>query len=400
MRSIVPLLSLFAIGACDRGKDAVPPSPSPPAATASAAAAAPPPRLPVIEVKPEPTPFVTTSAAGARLGPKGWLWSRESGAKDEYEIVVSAAGAPGGPKITAPAPRPGIPHFFATPTRSFVWYEEHDRHPPQVFAIEGGRTRLVEGLLPSEWAFDLHDGRTLFVGTRGGRIMVASHWHLTIAGKEGPIEVVSAPGRESAWGAARLGEGFVVAVREPIEMAGATTPQKVSAVLGVLDGDGASAAALAEPARGALLFLDRDGHVTRREWIGPQRPAGLATTAQGWLVVLGEGTLARGLRDAVLVARAPGEAGFRVLLSDIETPGPLRARGDWSCFTEMPSRMRGEAYVVHCVDPVRGLHLRTPPLEGMVSVVDVEVGERPRAWLMRLRFRGEPKEEVLALALR
>ena len=354
--------------------------------------------LPITLLKPEIVKFPLGDAFGARLGPRGWMSTKPGTAKDAYDLVFAPATDGGAPR-TLRAPRPGQPHFVTTRTKAFVWYEEHDELAPQVFSLDSARAKLVEAAVPGEWAFDLKDGRTLLVGTRGGKMMIASRWHVSALGPDGPRVVSSTTTNESAWGAAALGDGFVIAVREPVAMAGATLEEKVSALQGVLRGDGDAMEALSEPARAALVYLDKDGRVTRREALGPQRPAGLATTDRGWLVVLCEGTLRRGFRDAVLIGRGPSESVFRVLASDLETPTGLLQHGSWSCLTELPSKDRGETYVVHCVDPERGIHVATPPIEGIVSINDIELGETRQVWISRHRYHGEPQDEVLTMTL-
>lgn len=354
--------------------------------------------MPITLVKPEVAAFPLGDAGAARFGPRGWISTKPGTTKDAHDLVFAPPKDAGAPRVVQ-APRLGQPHFVTTPTKAFASYEEHDAVGPQVFSLDNAGAKLVAGALPAEWAFDLSDGRTLLVGTRGGKMRVASRWHVSTLGPDGAHVVSSATGNESAWGAAALGDGFVIAVREPIAMAGATLDQKVTALQGVLGGNGDAAEQLAEPARGALVYLDKEGRLTRREAIGPQRPSGLATTEHGWLVVLGEGTLRKGLRDAVLIGRPNDSPAFRVLASELDTPTGLRQRGSWSCLTEHPSKDRGETYVVHCIDPERGVHMATPPIEGIVGILDIELGRAPRVWVSRHRYHGEPQDEVLTIAL-
>jgi hypothetical protein len=108
-------------------------------------------------------------------------------------------------------------------------------------------------------------------------------------------------------------------------------------------------------------------------------------------VLLGDGTLARGLRDAVLVARAPGETeGWRLLAEGLELPDQLVQRGPWVCFTEMP----GEERAVHCVNPARGAHVASQRLPGNVNLFDIELTPAPR-----VIFRQLTPDRTLAMPL-
>ncbi len=206
-----------------------------------------------------------------------------------------------------------------------------------------------------------HAGKTFTVTNAGAR------WEVTAAQSK-PFAKATAD--ERAVGAAILKGNLVLAVHGPDQTQG-TLGERVRAMDHLAKGDGKPAAQLAGPAHGALITLDATGTVVRREPVDAQRPAGLAVTADGWLVLLTQGTLAKGLRDAQLLGRAPGaKGGWQVLASDLEMPGQVTARGAWVCVSEMPGP---EDRVAHCVDPGRALWVKSPRLKGNLFLLDVAV---------------------------
>jgi hypothetical protein len=238
--------------------------------------------------------------------------------------------------------------------RVFIQYKgERPQGIDRMNVLAGRRVVPLAGVAPFEWVTTV-GGHTLGVGNDGDKSSVDAKWHLVdLNGHRGRI-VAHAERTEAAVGAVKYGDEIIVAVREPATM-DASLGAKVHAVQDVLKGDGRTFAALTGPLRGALLHVNRNGRVVRREPFAPQRPIGLAATDDGWLVVICEGTPEHAFHDAVVLGRARGESEFRVLAQDLQMPDSVRQRGGWVCFVEMLD----DARVVHCVDPGRALHVAT-----------------------------------------
>ena len=98
---------------------------------------------------------------------------------------------------------------------------------------------------------------------------------------------------------------------------------------------------------------------TAQPFTGTAAPAATVITAAGWTVRTS---------DATLVASAPNDPRPRLLVADLAHPTPLIAGGSWACLTTLPGAQR----IVHCVDPVRRLHITSQPLPAAVTLAGIE----------------------------
>lgn len=163
-----------------------------------------------------------------------------------------------------------------------------------------------------------------------------------------------------------IGEEVVIATRTRTDPRG-NPAAAIAAVSQVERGGGASVAHL-DGSPGALVHWRNAEQAPRMEPFPLHRPAALAVTDDGWLVVLTEGTFAGGLRDAALVARRTTEqSDWRLLASSLEMPGQVVHRGPWVCFAELLPNTAN----VHCINPTGRTH-RVARSEGTrVALFDI-----------------------------
>lgn len=201
------------------------------------------------------------------------------------------------------------------------------------------------------------------------------------------------PEGTDAVGLTMRGGAPVVAVRRRADPRALSTSEAARTALDLSRGDGRSAAAAFGSLRGALWRWRSAEARFDEEPFPAHRPQALATTGDDWLVVLTEGTFAGGMRDAVLVARRPGDAaGLQLLAGPLEMPSQLVARGPWACFAETLT----DTATIHCVDPGTRRHLVVPDLPGRVSLFDVAPGSGGH----RLVFHHMQYEPAASTAVR
>lgn len=213
-----------------------------------------------------------------------------------------------------------------------------------------------------------HDGRS-FAADNDGATQQTSRWRLwSIAGKK-PAALAKAKDLERAVGLAWHEGALRLAVVKPDRSNASSVNERAAALM---HGDGARLAAMAGPLEGALIAFSTDGRALAREPLTEQRPAGLCATGDGWLVMVTEGTLAKGLGDAMLWARAPGaDHSWERLATGLVMPGQLRCRAAWACFSEMP----GDTFLARCVSPSKRASWKSKPFR--TNVILREIVEQP-----------------------
>jgi hypothetical protein len=302
--------------------------------------------------------IVDLPVANAALGIRtagGWLVSvlRSSDADhDEYELVSVPDG--GTPRALAERFETR-PRFLRAGRDVLVGLEDAGGEGPGHLLRFSGA-----GLEP----LDLPLGH---VAAAPDRLVVASGWEmssrtwrLVANGETGPTTLYDGADGERTVGLAVFRGSLVVGVQRLDRSADLPLEERAAAMMEFMAGRPGRAAALAGPAEGYLLTVSlADGSIAR-EPFPAQRPAAVVVLDDGSLVVIGEGTLAAGLRDGVVVARPPGAfAGWRLLAAGIEMPTKEVTGGRWLCFVEMPEH----GQVIHCLSPELGRHLVTPPFE-------------------------------------
>jgi hypothetical protein len=237
----------------------------------------------------------------------------------------------------------------------------------------------------------------------GERRFVATGWSLSDTsfrvvelGPEGLRTVFESEQGVRTVGMGVIGERLVVGVQHRDASASAPVEARVHALTELEQGRGEAAAALAGPARSHLLEIDLATGETRTEPFPEQRMQNLAVLEGGWIVVVGEGTLAKGLRDAVIVARAPDETGgWRLLARDLELSLAVEAGGRWICMTT--SSIPGQE--LHCISPELGRHVVTPSFSELVAVWDIAALDGRTQLVFRVSARSSEDVRVLALPL-
>jgi hypothetical protein len=215
-------------------------------------------------------------------------------------------------------------------------------------------------------------------------------------GPEGPRTLFESEDGVRTVGMGVIGERLVVGVQHRDASSGASVAARVHAVTELEQGRGEAAAAIAGPVGSHLLEIDLATGETRTEPFPDQRMQNLAVLEGGWLVVVGEGTLAKGLRDAVIVARAPDErSGWRLLARDLETSLGIDVGGRWICLTA--GSIPGQA--LHCFSPELGRHLVTPSFSELVLVWDIVSLDGRTQLVFGVSARPPEDAQVLALPL-
>lgn len=288
----------------------------------------------------------------AMLTPSGWIGLRGTIAKSDL-VKVGSDG-----KVSIVEPRGLATDLYAA---SLAGSAERIllRQP------NGGQAILMHERLESLpkspavlSAFEL-GARTIAVANAPER----EPWH-TFSLEGGRTRVIASGGRdERVTSAARLGTELVICVKDP---------------------------------DGALVHIDGDGNVTRREPFPGQRPQYVAATDDGWLLATTQGTEGLGFRDAVLVGRPAGSTSFRLLARKLEVPTDFVQGGSWACFVEQ--RMREERSV-HCFSPGRDLHVKAESHSGLLTLFGIETKETSRLILGRTGAVDQPGNEILAMSL-
>jgi hypothetical protein len=339
-------------------------------------------------VEPQPAQFALgNDVVLAVATPRGWLATRLRRSGTELvDDVVDERGV----LATDHSAR-----VVAADEHVYVVFERADA-PTRVSRLDGRKLVPLAGEAGLHWAFDIGKSAVGIVNdTAAG--LATQHWQ-TVAIEGNTLRVVeSSTLGDYATGAARLGSELVVATRE--HDPSASTEAKAAALVAADHGNTAAFAGLVGQPRGWLLHVDASGHVTSREPFTAQTPGQLAVTRDGWLVIATEGTAATLFRDGVLLGRAPGSSTLQVLARDIELGSQLFAAGSWACLYTMP----GETRVVHCVDPVRRLHVATPALRDNVALYGIEPKPTPHLLFRHSWYPGgygKPvADDTLSLAL-
>lgn len=332
----------------------------------------------------EPTTFalgddLTIAVATAN----GWLGTKLRAVGGDFlDDLVDARGVIGTVKSA---------HLIASGPATYVVVDTGDA-PPRVSRLAGRKLVPLAGNLGVRWVFD---NVAIANDTSGG--LATQHWQ-TIAIDHDKLSVVETSDGPYATGAARVGADIVVAIREHDPPANVT--DKADALLAAQNGDPASLARIVGQPRGWLMHVDGTGHVTSTEPFPDQTPGQVAATRSGYLVVATEGTTAAMFDDGLLLARAPKDPALHVLARGLASTSQLMAAGDWACLYTMSS---DDTRVVHCVDPVRRLHVTSQALTDNVTLYGIELLPTPRLILHHSWARdGYAKpfvEETLALAL-
>lgn len=277
--------------------------------------------------------------------------------------------------------------------RAFVVEYDTDRRP-SVSRVDGRKLVKLAGAIDLRWVFD-----GVGIANDTSRGLKTQRWQ-TIAVERDTLRVVETSQGERypyATGATLLDDHVIVATREHDPPA--SDAEKAAALVEADRGNTGAFARIVGQPRGWLLRVDKTAKVVESELFAQQPPNQVAATASGWLVVATEGTAARMYKDGILLARAPNDASLRVLGRDLELVSQLIAAGDWACLYTMP----GDNRVIHCVDPVRRLHVKSPPLADNVTLYGIELAPKPRLVFQHRHYRdgyGKPVvEETLALAL-
>jgi hypothetical protein len=283
------------------------------------------------------------------------------------------------------------PSFYLIGDRDPLYVLRYDDFRlTQVSRLVGRKLVPLSGTIELKWTFGA-------VGIANDTRDLHTQYWQTVAIGATALAVVETGTGVYATGATRVGDDVVVAAREHDPKA--SVDAKAAAVMASERGDHRAMAAIVGQPRGWLLHVDGNGHVTHTEAFPDQTPGLLASTASGWLVIATDGTAAGGFQDGVVVARAPGDPALHLLARDIASASQLTANGDWACWYAMP----GESRVVHCVDPVRRLHVATPPLPDNVTLYGIERGAAARLLLRHAWYPhgyGQPEQvDTLALAL-
>ncbi len=234
-----------------------------------------------------------------------------------------------------------------------------------VAANDGGLTYAREGnlspfndRLPEDDRPVLPEGQSRpFLVTRAGQAFAVDNgsprqWRFWSVAAPKPVLLAKADLFERAVGFALHDDGLVMAVVSPDRSSAYPLSDRVSALS---HGDARQLAHMAGPPVAALVTLAPDGKEQKREVLIEQRPTGLCSTSDGWLVLLTEGSLEKGQSDAMIWARAPGAStGWQRLAVGLEMPNQLRCGGPWACSDE---KTRGGEFRAHCVNPSTRTHL-------------------------------------------
>lgn len=375
-------LSLVLVIACGH-RDASPPPPSPSPPEHAAWRGEP---FAVQNVATQPAHFALgDDVSSAVRVPHGWLARRR---KDDARTEILDER---GTIATIPTPGFTTPSLVVDGDAVYVVVDSAEA-PPHVLRLDGRKLVPLAGAFRPSWVFG-----AVAIGNEGDPR--TQHWRTFAIGKTklAPVEVTQ--GTDYATGAARVGDDIIVATRDHDPPSGASDVEKANALIASEHGSHAAFAAIIGQANGYLVHLDASGHLVRREPFPDQTPGKLAVTSDGTLVVATEGTARGGFADGVLLARAPGASDFTLVASGLELASDLIAAGSWVCLFTMP----GDTRVVHCVDPVRKLHVASEPLRDNINLLGIEPTPAPRVLLRHTWYPGgygKPVvEDVVALPL-
>jgi len=362
-------------------------------------------RLPVVQARVEPFALpLGDDVDDARLSPRGWVGTSSS-IKGDVLTGHALVERPGTdkPAVAAsveeawlylrPAPKDVYVHFY-------VHRENYDKDGDAwMTRIDGSRAVRVPGAPDAEWFADTP------AGLRAGRHDIINReyrWQLYAVGKKEFRPLGEEHRDEMMFGLVAPPGELLVAAGKADMSSHAPMDAQVRAVMDLVGkGDGRAAARLGGRPRGYLLHMTTDGELVSEEPFPEQRPEGIALTDDGWIVVLGGGTLARALKDCMVVTRKATEARkdpgpWRVLAQDLVTPSHLIQRGGWVCFDENTDHDSA----VHCLNPGRRLHVVSPRVNA-ATLYDIDLRGQPRAIFRQgLDLRGSPdKPRAMAMPL-
>ena len=317
----------------------------------------------------------------ATLTAHGWLGTRMKSVEGFIDEIVDEHG------VIATGPSASL---VVDGDVVYVVFEPADQ-PARVTRLDKRKLVPVTGEVGFHWAFG---GVGIENDTRAG--LKTQRWQ-TVAIDHDKSSVVETSDGPYATGATRLGNEVIVSTREHDPPA--SNEDKAAALIAAQNGHTMGLAGLVGQPRGWLLHVDAKGHVASKELFDAQTPSHVATTKSGWLVISTEGTAGHMFNDGVLLARAPNDPTLRVIARNIELGSKLIAAGDWACMYTMP----GDARVVHCVDPVRRIHVTSEPLTDNIMLYGIELTPKPRLVLHHTWYRegyGKPAaEDTLEIAL-
>lgn len=354
-------------------------------------------RLPIVQGRLEPFRFpLGDDVAIAALSRHGWI-----GLSTNYETHIDRVlferpgiGKPGVTRTVA-----NVRTFLRpAPKDVYVNFTYEKVEGAWLARIDGARAVMMSGVDDVQWFADTPAGLR---AVRTDTVDREVRWQLYAVGKKGFRPLGAEHRDEMNFGMVAPPGELLIAAGKAQTLPGAPTMDQVRAVTDLLDkGDGSAAARLGGPLIGYLLHLTTDGKLVRTEPFPDQRPEGIALTDDGWIVVLGGGTLAGALKNGTVFARRATAAGaqpgpWRLLASDIEMARPPTQRGGWVCFEEMP----GDGFVVHCINPGRALHVVSPRFKTLVGLFDIDLRGQPRVVLRPPLDDGKGGNRTVAMPL-
>jgi hypothetical protein len=355
--------------------------------------------LPVIKATIEPIHLPVGDASAAVLSRNGWVGSSWEPETNTERVVVERPGASKPALVTAVE---NFSVFFRRAPGDVVYVNFAEQGGPRgwLARVDGVRAVRLAGTKDANWFVDTPAGLR---AVRWQLVDREDRWRLYAVGKKGLLPLGGEHRDEMAFGlVAPPGELLVAAGKSADKLPPTPTPEQKQAMRDILDkGDGRAAARLFGPAPGYLLHLTLDGKLWRQEPFPGRRPEGIALTDDGWLVVIGEGTLPGALRDATVVARRATAAGadpapWRLLANDIVMPFRPIQRGGWVCFEENPR----DTAVIHCINPGRALHVVSPRLTTPMTIFDIDLrGPNARVVFRQSRNDGSDGDHTFAMPL-
>lgn len=314
-------------------------------------------------VEPVPLPQTWGTLYDACSTTTGWVFAR-FGRGTTHEVLVDNGAGPA--RVVLPETADSV-RLFRSKTRVWARFDTDVRGRKPMAELQRNALVPLEQAPRLQWVVE--SPRTLLGIRNEGETQLTERWQVWSFDRRRASKLGQAQSTERAVGAAWWNSALWVAVAGPDNSGHASMNERVAAVTASMRGDFEAMTRLAGQPAGFVLTLRENGSVVMRDQL-VQRPTGLVVTDDGWLVVLTEGTLANGLRDAMMLARPPGEkSGWQRLVTGLEMPGQLMQRGQWVCFGEMPG---AEARVAHCLNPTRSLYVKTPPVTGNLVLYDFE----------------------------
>ena len=287
-----------------------------------------------------------------------------------------------------------------SPAGLFVHFEpDRDADEGWLGKVEAGGVRRIVGARDVQWFAQTTAGlRAAFWDLRdrvyAWKLFAVAETYLEQLGPEHTDEMI--------FGLVPIKGQLVVAAGKPQQMKNRPMEEQVQAATSLVQGDGRLAASLvpASSARGYLIHMTPDGGVAERETFPEQRTeGGVTVTDDGWVVAISSGTLEKGLTDGIVATRkdsAKDDELWQLLARGIPLAQEGLQRGTWVCFVSMV----GDDRVVHCVDPGRGIHVRSPSTDGNVTLMEIDGRSAPKRLVLRHHRYGQGMtDETLLLPL-